>query len=1511
MAKKYVPAGVFLTCDKGTLPAMLNVTFNAQTTVNGQNLATDKDMLPGVHIPPLGVCSITKVPCVFVPTPPWSPVKNDVQLGMGHPLLEDSKLTCGLSGRIGIHFSMAAAQAACAPPPPPEKSVFDQADDYLKSLGPLGDYGRFQLGVAEGVWEGGKGLVEGLWGLAKGGWNAVTHPVDTAKAIQDGVSSAYKWAGDSQNWANAAASAQQGISDAATWASNGENWQKVGEKMQSMSPRDWGKITGQVAFEVGLTAATAGAGTALNAAAKTSRVARMALRVAKVADVEGHAFSLATKAARTGIKATRTLAGKMKVLGKVVTGAKKGRRMAAAARKTRAALRKSPLGKKLKAVAAYIERKRKCLWDPIDVANGVMLFDHIDLELPGPLPFVWQRWWYSNSEHVGPLGHGWHHSFDLALLTDETSAAVRLADGRLALFALPNSPSQFPVFNRQERLELQLDEAGNYRLFSLEERRTYCFVEAPATSGGPQATTPAEKPYQLARIEDTSGFAIHLSYDPQGRLHRLIDSADRELRLHLDAHGRIAALEAPAASGDGHAMVVQYEYDAAGHLTAAVNALGQARRYAYRADHLMTRKTARTGVSFYFEYAGTGPQAQCVRTWGDGEVLSGQMRFAPGQTTAHGATPGDVSVYEHKDGLVTRHVDPLGAVRQWSYNIHGELIAERDPLGLTTSYDYDARGNQLKVTHPDGAIIQTHYNAQDLPVQLIDANGGVWQWTYDAAGHLLSSTDPLGAATHYAYDERGRLAALTDAAGQTTRLRYDAQHQLQHVVTPDDQLSSRAYDALGRLTQVTDAQGRTRRQRFDVLGRVAEVRDVDGTVQSFVYDAEDNVLEARSAERAVQLTYTPLNQVATRSEAGTQVRFGYDAEGRLTSLHNEHGEAYEFTLDAAGRVVSERGFDGLTRHYGRDAAGRVTHIERPAGRTTAYAYDQAGRVTEVTHNGEAHASYRYRADGTLLEARNAGAKVEFERDLLGRVLSERQNGHEVASRYDVQGQRLRLTSTLGADVQLERDAWGQVRRLQTNAWQSVIERDADGLEVYRQLSGGVRTAWRRDALGRPTSQLISAADGPLERRRRYQWQGADRLSDIDDTLLGATRYEYDAWGNLAAAHYADGTQELRQPDAVGNLFRTAERTDRQYRKGGRLREANGTRYRYDAEGNLVRKTRPDGKEWRYAWDGAGQLVRVTRPDGYAVTFSYDALGRRVSKRFRGKVTRWVWDGDVPLHEWSELEVGPGAGSTNDVITWLFEEESFAPVAKLTAQGSYSVITDHLGTPLELYDEQGGKTWQAQLDSYGGVRQGQGKAQNCPFRYQGQYEDVETGLYYNRFRYYDPESGSYISQDPIGLEGGSNLYSYVKDPLLWIDAFGLNQIFAKQGDIDEYGKLKNILGGGQAHHLNQNAAFQDIIPSDKGIAIKLRGNIFTQKRSNHYKAHKSLEGFWDQYRRHGAKFGTRPTNLEYTRALKESLKTTSLSASQVNAALRAAIKQRVEYNLLGGAEVPAIPRKLTC
>jgi RHS repeat-associated protein len=135
----------------------------------------------------------------------------------------------------------------------------------------------------------------------------------------------------------------------------------------------------------------------------------------------------------------------------------------------------------------------------------------------------------------------------------------------------------------------------------------------------------------------------------------------------------------------------------------------------------------------------------------------------------------------------------------------------------------------------------------------------------------------------------------------------------------------------------------------------------------------------------------------------------------------------------------------------------------------------------------------------------------------------------------------------------------------------------------------------------------------------------------------------------------------------------------------------------------------------------------------------------------------------------------GAEPTENVTTWVFEEGSFHPAAKLADDKQYSILTDYLGTPVQMYDEKGEKTWEMELDIYGKGHTFAGRSlSDCPFRYQGQYEDSETGLYYNRFRYYDPDSGNYISQDPIGLTGGHKLYNYVHDVNSWIDEFGLNR-----------------------------------------------------------------------------------------------------------------------------------------
>ena len=136
---------------------------------------------------------------------------------------------------------------------------------------------------------------------------------------------------------------------------------------------------------------------------------------------------------------------------------------------------------------------------------------------------------------------------------------------------------------------------------------------------------------------------------------------------------------------------------------------------------------------------------------------------------------------------------------------------------------------------------------------------------------------------------------------------------------------------------------------------------------------------------------------------------------------------------------------------------------------------------------------------------------------------------------------------------------------------------------------------------------------------------------------------------------------------------------------------------------------------------------------------------------------------------------------------MYDGNSYTPVAKLTEEDSYTIVQDYLGTPTQAYDSRGELVWEMLLDMYGKVTECYGDRTLVPFRYQGQYEDEETGLYYNRYRYYDPNTGTYISQDPIGLQGGMQLYAYVHDSNSWIDPLGLRKYIVYQAyELDAKG-----------------------------------------------------------------------------------------------------------------------------
>lgn len=426
-------------------------------------------------------------------------------------------------------------------------------------------------------------------------------------------------------------------------------------------------------------------------------------------------------------------------------------------------------------------------------------------------------------------------------------------------------------------------------------------------------------------------------------------------------------------------------------------------------------------------------------------------------------------------------------------------------------------------------------------------------------------------------------------------------------------------------------------------------------------------------------------------------------------------------------------------------------------------------------------------------------------------MRRKQGEYTVNRTYDSEGNCTRITSSLGADIRHTYDREGNLQTMQAGeSWQASWVRDNTGLEVQRTFSGGVTVRTERDCFGREIRKSVRSG-GMEQGAYRYQWGIANRLLSKENELTGTvTRYDYDRFDFLIRQETMQGSETdviYRVPDFVGNLFETPDKKDRKYGAGGKLLEDPDCFYHYDDEGNLIfrefkrlqetgvtfdrkrmEKERgihflATGTGWLYEWNSNGMLKKVIRPDGRPVEFRYDALGRRTAKQYFGKVTRWVWDGNVPIHEWSykvtdrqpnEEENTPSKEPIEDITIWVFEADTFIPTAKIRDGKQYSIVSDYLGTPIQMYDEQGNKTWDCTLDIYGKVTISFGNSEfDCPFRFQGQYADEETQLYYNRFRFYDLNIGNYINQDPIRLFGNNpTIYGYTKDPNLIFDIWGL-------------------------------------------------------------------------------------------------------------------------------------------
>ncbi|WP_442808830.1 RHS repeat-associated core domain-containing protein [Trinickia soli] len=822
---------------------------------------------------------------------------------------------------------------------------------------------------------------------------------------------------------------------------------------------------------------------------------------------------------------------------------------------------------------------------------------------------------------------------------------------------------------------------------------------------------------QRTRVTDALGNATTYRYNGLWAIDEVIHPDGSTESTEFDEKGNVSARVDPLG------RKTQIVSDERGNPIAIRDAAGYLTRIEYNDQNLPTRITDPAGQIWQREYDGQGHLIKEIDPLGN--------------TTST----------EFEQGLPVARTDALGNVTRMQWNDAGLLVAHTDCSGFTTHYAYDDFGRQISQTNALGQTSKTRLNAAGQPTMIEPAGLGRWQIAYDDAGRSIAHTDPLGRTEHVEWDAYERPLGVTDAAGGTHRFECDGLGRLAVLTNPKGERCTFAYDARGGLAEQIGFDGRRQQFRYNTAGEMVERIDSgqDGQLTTMLlYDNRGNLIERRFGD-------------------GTQTTFAYDERGLPTQARHQPpvGEASQITYeyDAAGRSTAE-----IQAHHGRvwrlqhqlDALGNRSETHIPGAGTLAWQRYGSGHVHGILLDGVSLAS--------------------FERDALHRT----------------------ILNTQGSIAQLL--AYTEAGHIASQRLQDLDERGQPRAEPRPWR------AWEYD----PAAQLVSLKDAwrgekqysydPLARLVGVARQsGGEAVSDVTSET-----YRYDPAGNLLARVVGDGVSEAtlapnapNAPNAVGDRLM-------------QFVDANAaTRMRlgfvYDGHGNRTEQTtqtatdvlvaKPSGmldrllsrqevpevhttasalEVTRYRYDGAHQLVGIEHADGSRTEYRYDAVGRRIAKLHapagqQQRMTLFAWDGD-----WMLQEVHAGAMACEDTaVTYIAHPDHQGPLSQVSGGKRYHYLNDHLGTPQELVDDARNVVWATDVDGYGLTRHELVAEVDNPIRFAGQYFDRESGLSYNRFRYYDPQVGRYINQDPIGFAGGDNSYEYALNmPTQAYDPVGL-------------------------------------------------------------------------------------------------------------------------------------------
>ena len=779
-------------------------------------------------------------------------------------------------------------------------------------------------------------------------------------------------------------------------------------------------------------------------------------------------------------------------------------------------------------------------------------------------------------------------------------------------------------------------------------------------------------------------------------------------------------------------------------------------------------------------------------------------------------------------------IDSNSPVTKYSYNDAGSLTTETDPLSTgVTHYDFDALGRLLSVRNLNGTGSSNNHQS----------NGLVAAYTYDGFGEVTSTTVPLGSGvmstTDYRYDSMGRQiyvfpadpttgTASDQVNAQTTDFYhnvYDAGGRLTDTTTPAPdsthpaQTTSYVYDHQGRMTQSiqpapsSGASRPTTQYGYDPNYLYAKMTDPVGNITTRNYDQYGRLVNEVS--QGWNFTTSSLTPFGTRY-------YQYDPDGNLTQYTDRDGRIDKYVFDALGRMTTEKWFDNVngtstlmrTLAYQYDLDNHLTSASDPSA-TYGYVYDSLGRQTSDTTTldpwmASVTLASQYDLNGNRTQlAATVGTTADFVNqytydnmnELIGLKQSEVTGGDSVAFKqvgltYNDAGE-LANVNRFNHAVTSPTSAAGA---LATSAYAYDKDGRLTGLVNTPSTGSAITQGWSYDALNQVTSYSNSVDSGSTA-------YGYDSDSQLTSSTQGtASTYGYDANGNRTAGN---GLTSTPGP-------------------GNRLVSDGTFTYTYDAEGNLIQRVNPTtNDQLNLTYDHRNRLIAVEESSGDTdhplldILYDYDVFNRLVSRsetdytyadggEGNSQVTsstlsieKRVYDGDHVVLDFLSTSSIPSYGLEHRYLYGSAIDQVFA---QENANGDVLwMLTDNLGTVRDLANNSGQVVEHFTYDAFGQVTSGDTSLTR--YLYTGRDFDATTGLQYNRARWYDPEMGRFLSEDPTGFADGPNPFAYVHNaPTNYTDPSGLSWASWLYGD-----------DGGEANGGNDAGPGNDGGPGDGGTA----------------------------------------------------------------------------------------------